>query len=249
MLEFISEQVLPWTETEKEKLNSIINKISKKIEKNGFNLNLPDTVYLVKTTAKEEAEAEGYTRANYIVLKSDILTRSKDEIENTLTHELFHILTRNDSNFREKVYQIIGFNLCNEIAYPSSIANLRITNPDAPQNDSYIRLKKGNEYIDCSMILYSKKEYSSGSFFEYINVSFLVLDGDETKKIKLINGKPVILSFREVDNFFEQVGRNTQYIIHPEEILAENFVYAINNEKNLPDQKIVNDLISILKSF
>ena len=124
LLEFISEQVLPWTETEKEKLNSIINKISKKIEKNGFNLNLPDTVYLVKTTAKEEAEAEGYTRANYIVLKSDILTRSKDEIENTLTHELFHILTRNDSNFREKVYQIIGFNLCNEIAYPSSIANL-----------------------------------------------------------------------------------------------------------------------------
>ena len=250
LFEFISNQVLSWTDTEKEKLNSIITKISKKIEKNGFKLNFPETVFLVKTTTKEEAGALGYTRANYIVLQSDILTRSEKAIEKTITHELFHILTRNDSNFRNKVYEIIGFRLCNDIEYPGSIANLRITNPDAPENNCYIQLNNGNKNIDCSMIIYSKKEYSGGSFFGYINVSFLVLDGDESnKRVKIINGKPLILSFKEVDNFFEQVGRNTRYIIHPEEILADNFVFAMNNEKNLPDQKIVKKLRNILKSF
>lgn len=250
LLDFISNQVLPWTDIEKEKLNSIIAKISKKIDKNSFKLDFPEIVYLVKTTAKEEAEAAGYTRANYIVLKSDILTCSEKEIEHTLTHELFHILTRNDSDFRQKAYKIIGFRLCNEIKYPSSIANLRITNPDVPLNDCFIQLKNGSENIDCSMIIYANKAYSGGSFFEYISVSFLVLDGDEVnKKAKVVNGKPLILSFREVGNFFEQVGRNTQYIIHSEEILAENFTYAINSEEGLIDQRIVDELSSLMKTL
>lgn len=210
----------------------------------------PDTIYLLKTTAKEEAEVLGYTRANYIVLSTNIIKRSIYEIEETLIHELFHVLTRNNPKFRKDIYTIIGFKLCNKIEYPANIADYKITNPDAPLNDSFIRLKKGNENVDCSMIIYSKKQYRSGSFFEYINVDFLVLENNENKReAKLINGEPVILSFKEVQGFFEQVGKNTRYIIHPEEILAENFVSAMYNDKNLPDQFIVNEIRKLLESF
>ena len=31
-------------------------------------------------------------------------------------------------------------------------------------------------------------------------------------------------------NFFEQVGRNTNYIINPEEILAENFAFLLTRK-------------------
>jgi hypothetical protein len=39
----------------------------------------------------------------------------------------------------------------------------------------------------------------------------------------LREGDPVLLAISEISGFSEQVGRNTGYIIHPEEILADNF--------------------------
>jgi hypothetical protein len=34
-----------------------------------------------------------------------------------------------------------------------------------------------------------------------------------------------------VEDFLEQVGRNTRYVIHPEEILAENFALLITGKE------------------
>ena len=92
------------------------------------------------------------------------------------------------------------------------------------------------------MILYSDRDYSGGHFFKYLQVGFLSLTGEEDKQAELVDNKPVIYNFEQVSGFFEQVGKNTKYIIQPEEILADNFSFAILNKTGLPNQDIVDDI-------
>ena len=54
----------------------------------------------------------------------------------------------------------------------------------------------------------------------------------------LNNDKPKLLKPDEVEGFFEQIGRNTSYILHPEETLANNFVFLITEKKDLKNPEI-----------
>ena len=236
LFDYITKQVRDWTLDEKNK------KIDKQVEKQGFKIDFPDEIYFIKSTLAEGSGAGGYTRANYVVLKDDILSQSDEFLEHLITHELFHILTRNNPEFREEMYGIIGFSLMNNVEYPNDLKAYRITNPDAPQIDSYISLKVDGKPKDCMMILYSKKDYTEGSFFNYLNIGFLSLKGDAIKSVEYKNDKPVIFTIEQVSGFFEQVGKNTPYIIHQEEILAENFAFAILNKTGLPNPELINEL-------
>ena len=242
LFDFITQQTREWTIEEQNLIVSIFKDVDKQIEEQGFNIDFPDEILFVKTTTKEEGGALGYTRASYVVLQDDILAKDRDRLTKTVVHELFHILSRNDPEFRKEMYEIIGFQLMEEVAYPRNLKPYRITNPDAPQVDSYISLKVGDEEKDCMMILYSNEDYSGGDFFKYLNVGFLSLTGDRVKAIEYKDDKPVIYSRKEVTGFFAQVGKNTKYIIHPEEILAENFAFAILNTPELPNPEIVNEI-------
>jgi hypothetical protein len=61
------------------------------------------------------------------------------------------------------------------------------------------------------------------------------------------SAQPVLASLEEVSGFFEQVGRNTKYVIHPEEILAENFALLIVDEHDAPSPEILQKMRLILK--
>ena len=145
------------------------------------------------------------------------------------------------------MYGIIGFDISESISYPDNIKARRITNPDAPQTDSYINLLADGKGISCMMILYATDDYSGGSFFDYLNIGFLSLVGDKEKTAEIVNGEPVIYTMQQVQNFFEQVGRNTNYIIHPEEIMAENFTHAILSTEGLEDPIILEKIRQTLR--
>ena len=40
-------------------------------------------------------------------------------------------------------------------------------------------------------------------------------------------------------DYFRQIGRNTSYIIHPEEVLADNFSMMVLGRKEIPNPEIV----------
>lgn len=246
LFDFIAEQAREWTEREINKLQDIFTELDEQILTRDYQLDFPQEIYFIKTTAKEEGGAGGYTRANYVVLKDDILSGPKAALKKTIVHELFHILTRANPDFREAMYAIIGFQLMNPIEYPDVLKSYRITNPDAPQNDSYIRLTVNGNPVDCMMVLYSSQDYSGGEFFKYLNVGFLQLEGDNQKNVLFVNGKPAIYTLQQVSGFFEQVGKNTQYIIHPEEIMADNFAFALLNRSGLQNPEIVDKIKKII---
>lgn len=44
----------------------------------------------------------------------------------------------------------------------------------------------------------------------------------------LVNTEPVIVSKNKLIDFYDLVGKNTNYTYHPEETIADNFVLNIN---------------------
>jgi hypothetical protein len=60
--------------------------------------------------------------------------------------------------------------------------------------------------------------------------------------VKLIDGKPQMLDPAETPAYHEKIGRNTGYIIHPEEILADNFVLLVTGETDAKTPKILDEM-------
>ncbi|MGH7938734.1 MAG: hypothetical protein ACRD5Z_14905, partial [Bryobacteraceae bacterium] len=217
-----------------------------------FPLALPPTIQMIKTTGAEEGGA-AYTRGTAIVLPEKELAKSQAELEKLICHELFHILSRHNPDLRERLYDAIGFAHCDEIEFPRELASRKITNPDAPRNDHFIRLTlRGQEFLAVPILLSNAEVYNvsrGGEFFEYLNFQFLVMKKtSDPKRLNLVyeNSAPKLVGLQTVSGFFEQVGRNTEYVIHPEEILADKFALLVLKEENVPSPQILHKMNTIL---
>jgi len=80
--------------------------------------------------------------------------------------------------------------------------------------------------------------------FKYLQFQLLVVDADGQERWKphLNDGQPELLNPREVPDFMRQIGRNTSYIIHPDEILADNFVHMVMQTPNRPDPQLIEKI-------
>ena len=68
----------------------------------------------------------------------------------------------------------------------------------------------------------------------------------KSAKATLKDGKPLLLKPDAVEGFYEQIGRNTGYIIHPEETLANNFVHLMSGKKGLKNPEIPAQIEKLL---
>jgi hypothetical protein len=234
-LDFVAANVLEWTDSERQRLKPLIHRMRAALLQ--LQLPLPPTVLIVKTTGKEEV-GQAHTRANAIVLPERSLGESDETLLFLLCHELFHVMSRHDSHFRQNAYELIGFRIGNEISLPDLIAPLQITNPDAPRHDSYIDVEIDGRKITVVPVLLSRSavfDPQIGSDLDHFwTLRLLVVqqvspDGDLHAVEQ--HGAPRLLKLGQIQDFLEQVGRNTRYVIHPEEILAENFALLVTGKE------------------
>jgi len=249
-LTFVEGNVSAWTKEEMQAIQGAVKKIEPRLH--DLALSFPSTVQLIKTTGTEEGNA-AYTRGTAIVIPKVELSKTQPELEKIICHELFHILSRHNPELRDRLYAIIGFIPCDEIEFPRELSSRRITNPDAPRNDHFIRLSIAGRQCLAVPILFSSAEvydvHKGGEFFEYLNFQFLVMDKSANPgRLKTVyeNGEPKLVGPQEVTGFFDQVGRNTQYVIHPEEILADNFALLILGKRDVPSSEIPGKMEEIL---
>jgi hypothetical protein len=248
-LAFVAKNVLAWTPNEQDAVQSAFNGLTAKLS--DLNLPFPKTILFIKTTGDEEGHAE-YTRANAIILPQNALAANRrSALQGTIAHELFHVLSRNAPDLRERAYAVIGFQPCGEIPFPPTLAARRITNPDAPKNDHCIRVASGPTSIWAVPILFSKSDHynpaNGGEFFDYLDFEFLVVEKSGSHAT-YDPSKVTLLGVGQIQGFYEQVGRNTDYVIHPEEILADNFEYLLIGRPNLPSPDIQRRLAAALRS-
>jgi hypothetical protein len=243
--QFAARQAQPWSEAEIAAITPLVASLREKLK--GFPPLFPETVLLIKTTGAEEAGA-AYCRQYAIVLPQSMVDRRGAFLERLLAHELFHILSRHDSQRRDRLYAVVGFHPAGAIELPPSLADRKITNPDAPTIEHYVELPAEGGAIAAAPILFASvasfDPTNGESFFRVMQFRLMQLtrDGDRWRAAVDENGAPVLLDAKQTPAYFERIGRNTEYIIHPEEILADNFAHLLLGARDLKTPRIVEEL-------
>ncbi len=251
LVRFFGANTMEWTEKEKRKITIGINLFRDMAAQ--FNLPLPDEVFFVKTTGREEGGA-AYTRANAIFFPEHFIAVPQERLNFVVAHEFFHVLSRTNPELRDKLYEVIGFKNSGEVELPPFLKEHKISNPDAPVHQHVIELQLNGKAHWGVPLIYSERDFDADegkTFFQYLVHKLLVVekDGRPFDEIrKSFGSDDARLCFpNEVDGYFEQVGKNTGYMIHPEEILAENFVHMLMKTPNLPNPEITAKMSSVLK--
>ena len=248
-LAFVAKQPLEWTRAEKVRLAGFVDAFRAKAER--FAMRFPAVVAFVKTTGLEEGNA-AYCRGATVVFPQRMLDGDQEVLRFTVFHELFHVFRTHNPDRRAALYAIVGFTPVPEIPLPSALARQKITNPDAPLIDSVVRIARdGSRVAATPLLLATAERYDTkkgGEFFESMEFKLLLLDesGGRLAPASGADGAPLLLDPSEAPDYLEQVGSNTRYIIHPEEILADNFVLLIDGKREVPSPRLLKDLEAAL---
>jgi hypothetical protein len=238
-LAFATAAARVWGPDERERLTAAFAAIEAKLKELLPPLDAP--ILVVKTSGEEEGGA-GYTRANAVMLPQAL--PDERELQRLLAHEVFHVGSRNQPDLKRALYRAIGFEECGEVALPPALALRKMTNPDAPANAHCIELQLDGANVWGMPILLSREErYDAAAgrpFFAYLTLSMLVVDrgGGAARPLER-DGAPVLLPFNRFTGLFEQIGRNTNYVIHPEEILASNFERLALGADDAPSPEVL----------
>jgi hypothetical protein len=243
-LSFVSRQAEPWTSEDMKKLKGVIRRISRL--KRLHDIDLPADVPLIKTSGLEEGGA-AYQRAGAIVLPRNVVDGSEAGIEHTLLHELFHVMSSRDRGTREVLYRIIGFRDCGGLEFPASLARRKITNPDAYENRYCTVVEHHGREVTVFPVLFSGKDKydpgQGGEFFGYLVFRLLAAKKADGRWVAVAaEDGQLLIDPEDAPSFLDKLGKNTGYMIHPEEVMADNFVLYVMEEKDVPSPHILEEM-------
>jgi hypothetical protein len=248
--QYVAKEVEPWNEADRKRLVKMLETLRKKFAK--FSVPLPDEVLLVATTGKEESNA-AFCRGRAVILPASLRRESDARLESVLIHELFHVSSNQHPEMRTELYRIVGFETCPPIEIHPSLQERRISNPDAPRIDCVMELPDGEQVFHVAPVIYASvakfDPRSGGTMFRFLEFRLMVVQrvGDTWQAADRM-GQALVIDPKTSRVFHEKIGANTKYIIHPEEILADNFVHMILENKNLANPQIVEQLQKVLAS-
>lgn len=231
--EYLSRQVSQWTETDADSLMPVIEN-AVKISTAIAGKFMPDSIYLVKIKTGHYGNDVYYTRGKSIMIPENIFQSFDREMQlPVMIHEIFHIISRYQPEIRDSLYHMIGFErLDGNVTLPPQTEKIVLTNPDGAMRTHAIRLtsSQNNEVHAIPLITSKFRQYRSEIplFFDYLNFDLYELipkDGGNYT-LKAGPGGSTTLDLGYTPVFFTKIRDNTQYIIHPEEIMADNFMLA-----------------------
>lgn len=245
LLALYRENVTDWPEEDAIAVSKAVERVRDQLK--GLVLPLPETVWIVRTTGKEESGA-AYCRGPAVVLPANQLRQDEAGLTRLVAHELFHILSSHNAQLKHDLYALIGFTVCEPIAPPKSLQARTIANPDAPRIDCVMALDLADgEKVHAAPVLLSSAERfdpaAGKSMFDYLQFRLLAVEKhDDAWRAVEQEGMPRLIDPKKVDTFWKQIGRNTGYIIHPDEILADNFAHLVMQSEKLPSPEIVEKM-------
>ncbi len=225
---FAAEQVLDFTDEEKAKLDERLAEMTGVLAERCYSLPPLDEIVFVKTTMAEECDAGGYTHGTTIFLGEylfEMWAEGEEAGEDTslvtelLWHEIFHCLTRCNPDFRTDMYKLIHFTTHDtDYALSPSVFEYHISNPDVEHHDASAVFNIDGKDIECFTDFVTLEHFGKkgDNFFELGVVALVPVDGSD-----------VYYRASQAANFDDVFGRNTDYIIDPEECMADNFAYTM----------------------
>jgi hypothetical protein len=232
-----------WTDEEKTAFTGAFAKFAPKVA--DLKLHLPAEILLIKTNGDEDIGMP-YTRRNAIVFPQGVVERARGmRLVQICAHELFHVFSRLNPELRDAIYALFGFEPVVNPPKPETWEKLRITNPDAPVSRHALRVKiaDGTEVKAVPYLLSKKEAYDARSgknAFAYLDVVWLEISNKADTKARTF-------TIRDFTDFNDRTGGNTEYIIHPEEISADNFMLMILGAPKVATPGKLTDLEALLR--
>ena len=219
---FAKKQVIDFTEKQQDIIHEHMEKIKDTIAERGYKLPELEQIVFINTTMDEECDAMAYTHGTQIYIDGgalEDLNKAGDEgvkkLDFIFAHELFHCITRCNPDFRSDMYKIIHFTTQEEdFEIPKSVEEYFISNPDVERHNSYATFKIDGKPVKCFTAFVTTKHFEKkgDSFFD-----------SATTALVPINGEDKYYTPEDAENFDEVFGKNTDYVVDPEECMADNF--------------------------
>jgi len=230
-MRYMENAALPWTDAERLRLQPLLDELEPVIARLVWRPS--KQIFLIKTVSDFE-DGLAHTRANAIVFPEEFLQAPPPFLSLVLAHELFHVLSRDDAALHERLYAAIGFKPCASTEIPPAIAKLRLSNPDAPEHRHAIAVRYRGRDVEALPYprLAAEDIDPKLGFKTQVRATWLLVErqGNACKASDEADT-------REMEGLFEQIGRNTRYLWHPEEILADNFaLMAIGLQRGKPPE-------------
>lgn len=237
-LDSLKDSILKWEESDINRITKIfkfINLNLKKIIKNETY-----KIKLIKTNGKDEWNS-AYTRNDCIFIpQKKISTYTDTKFERLLVHEIFHIVSTKDKTIRNALYEILGYQIIQDISINDTINKRILTNPDTVGKWCTVTGEYNLTKIKVTPIVALKDNLNIvNSKFDIVNsIDVLFLKIEDNCGIELIPAKDIKIEEKTV---FKINGR----IEHPEEIIAEYFVEIVL-DKNYTKDGYIEEMYRIL---
>lgn len=199
---------------------------------NRLKVPLPREVLLIHTSGSESAN-QPHTRANAVVLPARFDQQAYSDAE-VLAHELFHVVSRHQPELANRLYDLIGYDRVGELQWPVAWLPLRIVNQDAPYDRHLMRLKLrgGREATVMPVVVTSNARLppaDGDTLLELMEVRLLEVEpGAQATRAVLRQGQPVWYDPQSQPDFLARLGGNTDYVQHPDETIADNFMFLVS---------------------
>lgn len=254
----LQDDVLAFTREDKDFIVPILKELGKLI--GHISKDFLDTdIKLIKIAGRYYGPSIFYTRENCIIIpKYELMKRDERTMKSLLAHELFHIYSRYHPEKRKALYEMIGFKPLgldlDQLEMPENLRNSILLNPDGIDFLNYITLvnKNTNETVNCMLLSSSNfHQFSTpnASYFPHLSTNFYPVEAktDGAYIVKTAEGGSSPLEIQAIiESLFDQIGSNTSYIIHPDEILADNFSLLIMSTPEEIDKIRENDKLDLL---
>jgi hypothetical protein len=254
---FLKTDVLDFSKEEMEFVNDVFHEAYQMANKVSTTI-FPKEIKLIKTHANHYGQGAYYTRENCIIIPKDELDlKNKEEFLKTMFHEVSHIYTRYHPIKQKALYQLIGFsnigNMSN-LLIKEELKSRILLNPDGVNFAYHIELneRSGRPYSAIPIIKANEPKYinSKNNFFDYIDFSLYKIEIQHGVQVNTDAKGNATIEMDNVPDFFEKITTNTDYIIHPDEIIADNFMHIMMREKkNGLLQSFSVDGIELLKNI
>lgn len=248
---FIQTDVLDFTREEADYIAKIMAEAFELCQKAQFQ-HFPEEIKLIKTHGKHYGEDTYYTRENVIVIPKQALKKKDDDVcLKVILHEISHIVTRFNPTLKTELYAAIGFQkLSLPLMMNDSLRQRLLTNPDGHELTWATQLTTADgKNVQAIPLIYANEtgyKKNKTAFFEYLGFNYFEIDstsdgqylnvqttGNQQKSTLNVIARDE--ATQGINDLFHQK-LNTDYIIHPDEIVADNFsilMFSMKNPKSL----------------
>jgi len=237
---FLKTEVLDFTAEEKVFCQEIFATIYPQLQDLHPDI-FPDKLKLIKLKGNHYGPGAFYTREQTILIPQDVLKeKQQTSFYETMLHEIFHIYSRYHPERRRALYELIGFkklDLPEGLSIDAALKNRLLLNPDGIDIGYAIELKENGKSLFAVPILAANSlgyEPDKPVFFDYLQFNLYPIQPPYSRTVKVLSNSDGSsrLDLNKVGGFYEQIKKNTNYIIHPDEILADNFIFMVQAKQD-----------------